>query len=163
MEAAKAEEVKEDFYRYIDQPLPEESKLTRAELARLLMRHPETATEFARCLHNYSAGLEQARGGRNASYKQMSATSAARASSYKRMGDLIGEKMGTLRNFLNTLADPHERRFNAYIVDWYTILGQMPQVHKFFDGSAGMYRPKRALNARADDHVPPWKFGKRDN
>lgn len=160
---APAEALASDFYRYIDQPLPEESRLSRAELARLLMRHPETATEFARCLHNYSVGLEQARGGRNASYKQMSATSAARAASYKRMGDLLGEKMIALRNFLATLDDPHERRFHAYIVDWYAILGQMPQVHKYFDGSAGMYRPKRAANARANDHVPPWKFGKRDD
>jgi CheY-like chemotaxis protein len=41
-------------------------------------------------------GLEQARGGRNASYKQMSTVAAYRAASHKRFGDLLGTKMNEL-------------------------------------------------------------------
>lgn len=160
---APAEALASDFYPYLEMYLKPNS-VTRTELARILMRHPDTATEFARCLHSYSSGLEQARGGRNASYKQMSVTSAARAASYKRMGDLLGQRMTNIGAFLvKILGDPHERRFHPYIVDWHAILGQMPQVHKFFDGSSNAYRPKRSQNPGANDHVPPWKFGKSRN
>jgi hypothetical protein len=157
-----AEALASDFYKFVEMYFPESRKLSRAELARVLMRHPETATDFAVCLYNFINSLEQSRAGRNASYKAMSATSAARVASYKRFGDLLSEKMGSLRAFFaETLADPHRSRFHPYLVDWHTILGQMPQVHRFFDSSgSSLFPAKRARNPAARDRVPPWKFGK---
>jgi hypothetical protein len=158
---APAEALASDFYQFIEARFHPQAKLTRAELARVLMRHPDTAAEFASCLHYYSTSLEQGRGGRNASYKQMSMVSMARAASHKRMGDLLGDKMIALSAFFQTLSDPHERCFHAYVTDWHAILGQMPQVHKFFDNGALLrgltQRVQRAANAA--DHVPPWRFG----
>jgi hypothetical protein len=158
---APAEALASDFYQFIEARFHPQAKLTRAELARVLMRHPDTAAEFASCLHYYSTSLEQGRGGRNASYKQMSMVSMARAASHKRMGDLLGDKMIALSAFFQTLSDPHERWFHAYVTDWHAILGQMPQVHKFFDNGALLrgltQRVQRAANAA--DHVPPWRFG----
>jgi hypothetical protein len=159
---APAEALASEFYKYMEDMLPADRKLSRAELARVLMRHPDTATDFATCLHFYSTGLEQARGGRNASYKQMSTVSAARATSYKRMGDLLGAKMTVLSAYFQTLeGNMHNRAFDVYVVDWYEILGQMPQVHRFFDNLSMMPGVKRSRrNPDAADHVPPWKFGK---
>lgn len=158
-----AEALASEFYKYLEQYFPPNDKLTRVELARVLMRHPDTATEFAICLHSYSSALEQTRGGRNASYKAMSLNSAAKVASYKRLGDLLGERVHTLGQFFSSLADQHERLFHPYVVDWYAILGQMPQVHRFFDGGdALLHRPKRSRSRAARDHIPPWKFGKSD-
>jgi len=156
---APAEALASEFYRHLEPFFPQDARLTRAELARVLMRHPETAAEFAHCLHDYSSGLEQTRGGRNASYKAMSMTSAARVASHRRMGNLLAEQVPMLREFFSrTLADPHERWFHPYAVDWYAILGQMPHVHKFFDSSASL-RPgsKRRQNPAARERVPPWR------
>jgi hypothetical protein len=159
---APAEALASEFYKYMEETFPANTRPTRAELARILMRHPETATDFATCLHFYSTGLEQARGGRNASYKQMSAVTSARATSYKRMGDLLGAKMPALSAYFQTLeASMHNRAFDVLIVDWYAILGQMPHVHRFFDGLSMLPGFKRARRPPdAGDHVPPWKFGK---
>ena len=159
---APAEALASEFYKYLEDRMPSANRPSRMELARILMRHPDTATDFATCLHFYSTGLEQARGGRNASYKQMSAVSSARATSYKRMGDLLGAKMPVLSAYFQTLGDDtHNRTFDKYIVDWYAILGQMPQVHRYFDSQSLMPGVKRGRrNPDAADHVPPWKFGK---
>ena len=159
---APAEALASEFYKYLEDMMPPNNKPSRMELARILMRHPETATDFATCLHFYSTGLEQARGGRNASYKQMSVVNSARATSYKRMGDLLGAKMSVLSAYFQTLeGNLHNHSFDKYIVDWYAILGQMPQVHRYFDSQSLMPGVKRARrNPDAADHVPPWKFGK---
>ena len=155
---APAEALASEFYPHIEGLA--KARLSRAELARVLMRHPETATDFATCLHFYSTGLEQARGGRNASYKQMSVVNSARAMSYKRMGDLLGAKMTVLTAYFLTL-EPHTRTFDPYLVDWYAILGQMPQVQSFFDTQSVLPGfPKRRRAPDAGEHVPPWKFGK---
>ena len=157
-----AEALASEFYPYIENQFPPTARLTRAELARLLMRHPETATEFASCLNFFSTGLEQSRAGRNASYKQMASTSAARAASYKRMGDLLGRKLFELRPIFQGLEDPHDRVFHHLIVDWHSILGQMPQVHRsFFNTSSLGNAVKRARrDADAAAHLPPWRVGR---
>lgn len=158
-----AEAVASDFYKHLETYFPPERKLSRVELARVFMRHPDMATDFAICLHNYINALEQSRGGRNASYKSMSITANARAASYKRFGDLLADKIHVLRAFFTHVsADPHDSHLHPYLVDWHAILGQMPQVHRFFDHSASGYgrASKRARNPADRDRVPPWKFGK---
>ena len=73
---APAEALAGEFYPYLQDQMPRlgpdrQGRLTRAELARLLTRHDDFASDFATCLHHYATNLGQSRGGRNASYKQM--------------------------------------------------------------------------------------------
>jgi hypothetical protein len=158
---APAEALVSEFYPYITSWFPpEKTSPTRAELARLLMRHDDTAAQFASSLHFYINSLEQARGGRNASYKQMTTVSMYRASSHKSLGDLLGEKATVLRNTLATISNtPHERFFNHLIVDWHTILGQMPHTHRLFQNDSvvqGLLKRARRDQAQGA-HVPPWR------
>jgi hypothetical protein len=157
-----AEALVSEYYPYLESKFAPNARLTRAELARLFMRHPDISAEFASCLHHFSTNLEQTRGGRNASYKQMTYTSMARAASYKRMGDLLGQKMTVLVDLFHQLADTHNRHFHHMIVDWYAILGQMPQVHRFFFNSSSLTSSvKRARrDAAAAAHIPPWRTGR---
>jgi len=137
-----------------------QTTLTRTELARVLMRLEDTTVEFANCLHFYASSLEQARGGRNASYKQMTTVSTFRAMSHKRFGDLLGAKAEILRDVINEIGSSHHNRtFHPLVVDWYNILGQMPQAHRFFMNKnfaqSLIKRPRR--DARVEAHVPPWR------
>ena len=159
---APAEALASEFYPFVESRFHADARLTHMELARVLMRHPETAAEFASSLHYYGTSLEQARGGRNASYKQMTAVNTYRAISHKRLGDLLGAKMGELTAVFQALADPHDRAFHPLIVDWHAILGQMPQVHRYFKNSAALQGLiKRARRNGTDAaHVPPWRAGR---
>jgi len=158
-----AEALASQFYPFLEGRFHPNARLTRMELARVLMRHPDTAAEFASCLHFYGSSLEQARGGRNASYKQMTSVSSYLAVGNKRLGDLLGSKMAQLAQLFLDLADPHRRRFHPYVVDWHTILGQMPQIHRYFRNTAvvqGLFR-RAQQNGGAAAHVPPWRRGRR--
>lgn len=155
-----AEALASDFYPYMENMFHPDAKPTRMELARLLMRHEETAAEFATCLHYYSTSLEQARGGRNANYKQMTMVTMSRATSHKRMGDLLGSKATLLRGLFETFQDEQVRAFCPFTLDWHAILGQMPQVHRFFDNSSVMQGlVKRARRQGTDpSYTPPWRI-----
>ena len=159
---APAEALASEFYPFLQGRFHPNAQLSCTELARVFMRHPDTAAEFASSLHYYGSSLEQARGGRNASYKQMSTVTAYRAASHKRLGDLLGRKMPELAQLFLDLANPHNRRFHPLIIDWHAILGQLPQVHKYFKNSAAIQgliqRARRNGNDAA--HVPPWRAGR---
>ena len=155
-----AEALASEFYPYIEQRFHQDARLTRAELARLLMRHEDTAAEFASCLHFYGTSLEQARGGRNASYKQMSVVTAYRAMSHKRFGDLLALKLPVLTEAFQRLGrGTHDRYFDPLVVDWHAILGQMPQTHRYFNNTSavqGLIKRSRRNGANDGAHVPPW-------
>jgi hypothetical protein len=158
---APAESLVAEFYPYIEPWFDPSKKLTHAELARVLMRFEPTAAEFATCLHYYSTSLEQARGGRNASYKQMSTVSTNRAITHKRFGDLLAKKMIDLRAvFYDIALDDQNRYFHSLVVDWHTILGQMPETHRFFKNDSlvqGLLRQAPRRNGADGAHVPPWR------
>ena len=157
---APAEALASEFFPYIEPWFHPGARLTPAELARVLMRHESTSTEFASCLHYYGTSLEQARGGRNASYKQMSTVAAYRAASHKRFGDLLGAKTVQLKELFQRFgASAHGRYFDLLLVDWHAILGQMPHVHRFFQNSGlvqGLLKRARRNGADAA-HAPPWR------
>ncbi len=156
---APAEALASEFFPYIETWVPESVKLTRTEFARVLMRLPDLSADFASCLHFYATSLEQARGGRNASYKQMSVVSTYRALSHKRFGDLLAAKASILRETFARLGTTmHARLFDPAIVDWHTILGQMPVVHRLFQNTSvnqGLLR--RVATNHGAAHVPPWR------
>jgi hypothetical protein len=158
---APAEALAGEFYQYLDNNFHQDFKLSRLELARVFMRHPEIAPEFASCLYYYSTDLEHTRGGRNASYKQMSVITALKASSYTRLGNMLSEKSHVLREAFSSLSSEHGFYLHPYIVDWYSVLGQMPYVHRYFEeptetwgGQAGGRAGNNSGNA------PPWKIGR---
>lgn len=158
---APAEALAGEFYDYMRPSFPANYKLTRMELARVFMRHPDIAPEFASCLHYFMTSIEQTRGGRNASYKQMSAINSSKALSYNRLGNMLSAHGVVLAEVFRSLGNEHDFRFNPLIVDWYGILGQMPQVHRYFeDTSSGpSSRSIKKMKRSAQGQVPPWRFG----
>lgn len=154
---APAEALAGEFYGYIE-PLMPALKLTRMELARVFMRHPDTAGEFASALHYFSTTLEQTRGRRNANYKQMSMINAARVSSYNRLGALLDQKSVMLTKLIKELCAPSSNLLHSMTVDWYDILGQTPPVHRYFEDTSPYQgiTAARQMNA-AQGQLPPWK------
>jgi hypothetical protein len=156
-----AEALANEFFPYLQGQMPRDNRLTRLDLARILMRHEDFSAEFAICLHYYSMNLEHSRSARNASYKQMSSVTGAKIWSYNQLGNLLGEKAATLNSIFRRLNDPVQAAFDPLLVDWYGILGQIPQVHKYFDDDAaqqaGIGRLPRSSGA---GQVPPWRVGR---
>ena len=161
---APAEALAGEFHEDLVGGSAQRHRLTRLELSRVLMRHQDVAPEFASCLHYFMTNLEQSRGGRNASYKQMSAVNSSKAWSYNRLGNLLGEHGAALARIFRGLADEGRARFDPFIIDWYAILGQMPQVHRYFDDSQTSAGPgggaPAARRAAQQGQVPPWRVGR---
>jgi hypothetical protein len=159
---APAEALASDFYQHIEQHTSRRGdKLTTRELARIFMRHEEFAAEFAQALHFYSGFLEQSRGARNASYKQMRATEAGRVMSYKRFAAILESKWSTLSAIIRDLcAQESNFLLDSLTVDWYNILGQMPQVHKYFDEPPQFQGVASRMESMGGDILPPWLFSR---
>ena len=155
---APAETLVSEFFPYLESTFPKNHRLTRQELARVLMRHEEFSADFATCLHFYTTSLEQGRAGRNASYKQMSQISTARAMSYTRMGNVLSDKMSVLTQFFRGLqSDPFECLFHPLMIDWHAIMGQIPQVHKYFDDDAAQQGGAPRVQP-GGGQIPPWRM-----
>ena len=163
---APAESMASEFYPHLipDSAREDEVRLTRMELARILMRHDEFAPEFASALHYFTTNLEQTRGARNANYKQMRMMSAARVTSYASLGQLLANKESILRAALRTVTkDETARQLNRLTVDWHAILGQVPPVHRHFEDTSPWTGLSEARRAAAEGRVPPWRFGRESN
>jgi hypothetical protein len=155
---APAEALAGEFYSDMVAMCDPQARPTRMELARLFMRHQDIAPEFASCLHYFMTNLEQSRGGRNASYKQMSSVNSSKAWSYNRLGNLLGEQGATLARIIRGLANAQP---DPYVVDWYSVLGQMPEVHRYFDDSQTSATSAGPTARRAGaGQVPPWRVGR---
>ena len=159
-----AEALANEFFPYLQAQMPRQANLTRLDLARILMRHPDFTAEFAICLHYYSTNLEHSRAARNASYKQMSSVSGAKIWSYNRLGDLLGEKIATLHKIFREMDDPLHTAFHPLLVDWHGILGQIPHVHKYFDDDAAQHgggaASKVGRRSGGAGQVPPWRVAR---
>ena len=155
---APAESLAGEFFAYVE-PLMPDLKLTRMELARVFMRHPDTAAEFASALHYFATTLEQTRGRRNANYKQMTMINSARVSSYNKLGTLLDQKGPMLTKLIKDLCIPANNLLHPLTVDWYDILGQTPPVHRYFEDTTPYQglTAARQMNA-AQGQIPPWKF-----
>lgn len=154
---APAEALASEFYANIEPyMLPAQYKLSTMELARLFMRHPDFAPEFAQALHYYTGSLEQSRGARNASYKQMRQTDLARISSYKRFGTLLEERSASLLTALRQVCTREAYYLHHWTVDWYDILGQIPPVHRYFDEVSALQVNTTRMTSDDGDILPPW-------
>jgi hypothetical protein len=161
---APAEALAGDFFPFVEPLMSSVApalRLSRMELARVFMRHPEISGEFASALQHFSNSLEQTRGRRNANYKQISMMNAARVNSYNRLGTLLDQKGPMLTALLKTLCTEPASRLNHLTVDWYAILGQIPPIHKYFEDTTPYHGISAARHANAaQGQVPPWRFGK---
>lgn len=154
---APAEVLAAEFYKDLEVfMLPRERKLTRIELARVLMRHPEFCIEFASALHFYVGSLEQSRGGRNANYKQVSMMTASRVNSYKIFGAMLSENGPLMRKIMADLCTTSSQYLHQLSVDWYDILGQMPPIHKYFDDPSLFQAGATRRRGFANEQLPPW-------
>lgn len=156
-----AEALANEFFPYLQGQMPRNHRLTPVDLARLLMRHEDFSADFAICLHYFSMNLEHSRSSRNASYNQMSRVTGAKIWSYNRMGNLLGQKAATLNAIFRRLDDPMTAAFDPLLLDWHGILGQIPQVHRYFDDDAAQHAGvgKTARSSGAGQ-VPPWRAGR---
>jgi len=121
------------------------------------MRHPDISPEFASCLYYFMTSLEQTRGGRNASYKQMNMVSTFKNLNYKKFGDWLSTNLHVLVAIFTDLERLHNNHFHPLIVDWYSIAGQMPQVHRYFDYTPSM---DKVMPNGQSGQGPPWRFGR---
>lgn len=160
---APAEALASDFHENICSSIPANPTqvTTSIELARIFMRHEALAPEFAQALHFYSGALEQGRGARNASYKQMRQTEAARISSYKRFGVFLENNWHTLTRAVSPQGmSLGELLLHPLRVDWYDILGQMPPIHRYFEETPS-FQGVSGRQADVDGGVlPPWLFSR---
>lgn len=141
----------------IPAPVPPLSSLL---LARVFMRHETFAAEFAQALHFYSGSLEQGRGGRNASYKQMRQTESARITSYKRFGGFLETHWRTLTQAIREITSDADHCLKPLGVDWYDILGQMPPIHRYFDEPHSFQGVADRQNSMDGGVLPPWLFSR---
>jgi hypothetical protein len=157
-----AEALTNEFFPYLKGQMPKHVQMTRLDLARILMRHQDFSAEFAICLHYYSTNLEHSRAARNASYKQMSSVSGAKIWSYNRLGNLLGEKISTLQTIFREMETLENVAFHPLLVDWYSILGQIPHVHKYFDDDAAQHAGAASRVGRSSGagQVPPWRVAR---
>lgn len=84
---------------------------------------------------------------------------AAKAWSYNRLGNLLASKGQTLRAAFRLLEDPVQYCFHPTMADWHAILGQIPQVHRYFDDDAAQHGPTPRTQ-RMGGQVPPWRVAR---
>lgn len=159
---APAEALATDFVENIRAsltPAPE-TPLSSLVLARVFMRHETFAAEFAQALHFYSGALEQGRGARNASYRQMRQTEAARIASYKRFGGFLETNWRTLTRAIADGCSETGQYLHPLTVDWYDILGQMPPIHRYFDEPPSFQGVSDRQNDVDGGVLPPWLFSR---
>lgn len=164
---APAEALASEFYAHLE-PVMRPRRLTRMELARVLMRHESFAPEFATALHYFMVNLEQTRGSRNSNYKQMRMMTSARVTSYSSLGTLLATNERELHDTLKRLCreevdDGADFHLHPLIVDWHGILGQIPTVHRHFQEPTSYTGLSAARRATAEGRVPPWRIGRQPN
>ena len=148
-----------DFYDAIKHQLPPAPyTLSVSQLSRLLMRHPMLSISFAVCLQYYMTTLDQSRGNRNPSYKQMTIAVTLKNQSFKRFTDEFVKNSPMLLQLYRELSNLHNIHFHPYLVDWHSIAGQLPEVHRHFE--LNFNRNILVKRGRGDPDKPPWAFGR---
>jgi hypothetical protein len=154
---AAAEALVSDFYQSVRPRMRVGWVLSVPQYARLLMRHPELSQYFAVCLQSYMTSLDQARPGRNASYKVMNSATVARFQSFKQFVKELESRSTELNALYSLFAALEQFHFHPYLVDWYEIAGQLPEAHRYFVRPQDNMLLKRMRNAQGEMRAP-WLF-----
>jgi len=155
---SSAESLAGNFYPYFEAYASPDHLPTRMDLARILMRHEQFAAPFASALYYQITTLDHTRGGRNANITQMRNSAMARQAEYGRLDRQIASHGAVILEIFQNFRQ-WETKFSPLVVDWYSILGQMPQVHKYFDDIPTL-ATVTASTRSGRQQVPPWKYGK---
>jgi hypothetical protein len=154
---AAAEALVADFYQAVRSRMQAGWVLSVSQYARLLMRHPDLSQYFAVCLQSYMATIDQARPGRNASYKVMNAATVARFQSFKQFVKELELRSTELSGLYREFANLEQFHFHPYLVDWHEIAGQMPEAHRYFVRPQDNMLLKRMRNAQGGMRAP-WLY-----
>ena len=155
---SSAENLAGNFYPYFESFADPAHLPTRMDLARILMRHESFAAQFASTLYYCITTLDHTRGGRNANITQMRNSAMAKQAEYNRLDAQIASHGQVISDIFTNFRD-FRTKFNPLVVDWYGILGQMPQVHRYFDDIPTL-ATATASTRTGRPQVPPWKYGK---
>lgn len=156
-----AEALVADFYDSTRVWMPAKPwTLSITQLARLLMRHEELSQHFAVCLQTYMTSMDQARPGRNASYKAMNTAAVTRFQSFKRFVAEIQRRSLEVSRVCNELGNLKNFCFHKYLVDWHGIAGQLPETHRFFPRPQDNLLLKRMRNTDGKAREP-WLVGRK--
>jgi hypothetical protein len=156
---AAAEALVADFYDSVRGRMQPGAVLSVRQFARLMMRHPVLSQYFGVCLQSYMTSLDQSRPGRNASYKVMNTATVMRFQSFKRFVKELESNAHVLYALYKELAEEHNLHFHAYVVDWYGIAGQLPEVHRYFERPQDNLLLKRLRNPQGEGRAP-WLVGR---
>jgi hypothetical protein len=156
---AAAEALVADFYQSVRPRMKEEWALDVQQYARLLMRHPTLSQYFALCLQSYMTSLDQARPGRNSSYKVMNTATMLRFQSFKRFVKELESRASELARLYEEFEGLRGFHFHPYLVDWYSIAGQLPEAHRFFARPQDNMLLKRLRNPQGAGRAP-WLVGR---
>ena len=74
------------------------------------------------------------------------------------MGNALAAKRPILNQFFHSISDLANFWFHPTLIDWYGIMGQIPQVHRYFDDEAAQNGP--APRMQNGGIVPPWRFAR---
>ena len=122
------------------------------------MRHPDISPLFGICLQYYMVTLDQARGNRNPSYKQITMATTQQYQAFRRFtGELMGLSQALYKCFRD-IQSVHEFHFHPYLVDWHAIIGQLPEVHTHFPRPLDNMLLRRIRNPQG--RRPPWLRGR---
>ena len=131
-------------------------------LIRWLSRHPLFSQEFAMVVHAYMADMDQIRGNRNPSYKQMTRVSSGKIMAFRRFAGYMSSHATQWSNEITKLLlekrweIPLNCLFHEHTIDWYTIAGQLPDTHASFPRhDAGL----SSRGSKKSDSRMPWERG----
>jgi hypothetical protein len=134
----------------------DQESFTIEDTARFFMRHPRLSEVFAPCVYYFMTEIDNSRGNRNASYKQMNTSNREKVMYYNRLCDYVQSRMTMIRSEIeNILTHFHTLYFHSYIVDWHAIVGQMPFLHRHF---ADMSQISDVQIEAAATVEPKWYF-----
>lgn len=151
-----AEALVMEFYPQLTKRMPAQGKLTPAQLSRYFMRHPKFSPAFAHVLQYYMQHLDNGRGGRNPSYKQVTQTGVMRALQFRTFVEHL-ERERQLMAVLYLFNQNHLQHLsNPYLVDWHYVVGKLPEVHRHYPRSGEVFLGGGKRRWEAGE--PPWLY-----
>lgn len=153
-----AEALVMDLYPQLKTRMPREGRLSPTQLARFFMRHPKFSPAFAQALQHYMQFLDNARGGRNPSYKQVTQTGTMRALQFKAFTEHLERERTFMAGVYRENVNPGQILTNIYLVDWHHVVGKLPEVHRHYPRSGEVFLGggKRRWEAGR----PPWMYSR---
>lgn len=105
------------------------SRFKPLDIARIIWRNKKLQTIMLDALYWQITNLENTKGGRNPSYKQMSSTTSSYTQSYYSFYRAL---QAFKWSSLELPDEEYERLMHPLVIDWYGVIGQLPEIHKHY-------------------------------